>query len=335
METPKSNADSSYFASDTKDKKPKVEWSPENEKILVEWCDIAQCYKWLNSRAHHKYERLHAWFTIPAIILSTISGTASFAQESIPPSLRSYASMSVGTINIAVGILATIQQYLKISELNESHRVSSIAWDKYARNIRIELAKAPSERPDTSIFIKHNRDEFDRLMETSPSIPQNVISQFMSTFAHSKDPVKNKQYAVLKKPDICDIIISAEENRHHWYKEIGINTITNEQSELEMMVKQDILKRQAELREREQNIHDIEFKLEEKVKKDTLLTKLKIEEEERKMKGNIYTLNNFVKLFESTHGRQPINEEIIDEFKDKIDKHIIDSYFQNTYFSQV
>jgi hypothetical protein len=33
----------------------KVEWSPENEKILVEWCDIAKCYKWLHTRAHQNY----------------------------------------------------------------------------------------------------------------------------------------------------------------------------------------------------------------------------------------------------------------------------------------
>ena len=337
METPKSYTDNSYFASDSKDKKPKVEWSPENEKILVEWCDIAQCYKWLNSRAHHKYARLHAWFTIPAIILSTISGTASFAQESIPASFRSYASMSVGSINIAVGILATIQQYLKISELNESHRVSSISWDKYARNIRIELAKAPTERPDASIFIKHNRDEFDRLMETSPSIPQNVIAEFMSTFAHSKDPIKSKQFAILKKPDICDIIVSAEENRHHWYKDVELNNInyTNEQSELEIRVEQDILKRQSELRRREQDIHVIELKLKEKENEQLLLTKLKIEDEEQKMKNHIDTLNNFVKIFEMTHGRIPIDEEIVDKFKDNIDKNIIDLYIQNNYDSLV
>ena len=46
----------------------KVDWSIENEKILVEWCDIAQCYKWLNMKAHSSYSYMNAWFTIPAII---------------------------------------------------------------------------------------------------------------------------------------------------------------------------------------------------------------------------------------------------------------------------
>ena len=103
------------------DKQPKssakhIKWSPENEKIMVEWCDIAQCYKWLNARAHSKYSYMHAWFTIPAITLSTISGTASFAQTSIPVEYQTFAPMVIGTLNIFIGILTTIQQYLKISE---------------------------------------------------------------------------------------------------------------------------------------------------------------------------------------------------------------------------
>ena len=65
-----------------------VAWSPTNEKIAVEWCDIAQCYKWLHYHSHQKYSTLQMWFTIPAIILSTISGTASFAQASLPVSMQ-------------------------------------------------------------------------------------------------------------------------------------------------------------------------------------------------------------------------------------------------------
>ena len=67
---------------------PTIEWSKENEMIMVEWCDIAQCYKWLSTKAHAKYSMMHAWMTIPAITLSTISGTASFAQASLPLSVR-------------------------------------------------------------------------------------------------------------------------------------------------------------------------------------------------------------------------------------------------------
>ena len=29
-----------------------VEWSYDNEEMLAEWCDIAQCYRWLYCHTH-------------------------------------------------------------------------------------------------------------------------------------------------------------------------------------------------------------------------------------------------------------------------------------------
>ena len=190
---------------------------------MVEWCDVAQCYKWLNSKSHEKYSRSHAWYTIPAIILSTISGTASFAQTSLPENYQVYSPLIIGSINIFIGILTTIQQYLKISELNEAHRVSSIAWDKFARNIRIELSKHPDERTDAKTFLKICRQEFDRLMETSPGISQDIITEFNSTFTGKEGSKKRKRFEQLRKPDICDTIVSANETRHKWYKELEMH----------------------------------------------------------------------------------------------------------------
>lgn len=224
-------------------KVPEVKWSKESEKIPSEWCDIAKCYKWLHNRAHQKYSVLHAWFTIPAIIFSTISGTASFAQASLPLSFQAYAPMVIGSVNIIIGIFTTIQQYMKISELNESYRVSSIAWDKFARNISIELAKAPEERSmDAGHFLKVYREEFDRLMETSPSIPKGVTKEFVKTFSGKKpyccwpeqddvddeekdEEVRKTQFKSLKKPDECDTIIVSELDKHDWYNPARIPVI--------------------------------------------------------------------------------------------------------------
>jgi len=194
-----------------------VEWSIENEMILVEWCDVAQCYIWLNSRAHQKVAFMHAWFTIPTITLSTITGTASFAQSSLTPEYQVYAPMIIGTINILVGVLNTIQQYLKISELKESHRIAAIAWDKFSRNIRIELSKAPHERMDAGHFLKLTRQEYDRLMESSPAIPVEITREFTYIFSDKPGTPKQKAFEELKKPDICDSLVSSNQYRHHWY----------------------------------------------------------------------------------------------------------------------
>tara|TARA_B100000035_G_scaffold312685_1_gene324721 strand:- start:14225 stop:15292 length:1068 start_codon:yes stop_codon:yes gene_type:complete len=321
---------------ENKKTKIKVEWSPENEKILVEWCDIAQCYKWLNMRAHAKYSYLHAWFTIPAIILSTISGTASFAQQSFPPSTQAFVPMAIGSLNIFIGILTTIQQYLKISELNESHRVSSIAWDKFARNIRIELAKKPDERLDAGSFIKHCRDEFDRLMETSPTINDKIVDEFKKTFSGVENSKQRKIFEQLKKPDICDTIISVNETRHKWY--LALENVQEEISEEMMNQKEAIIEEQkrqiAAAAQKSQEEMEQKALLEKEKLKTTMKRKMETskmqEEMESLYKISLSKIESHITAFEEMFDRKPLPEEIKENIGDEIsDEHM--NKFLETY----
>ena len=55
-------------------------------------------------------------------------------------------------------------------------------------------------------------------METSPAISDIVIKKFINTFKGKPDSVERRHFDELKKPDICNTIISANESRHNWYK---------------------------------------------------------------------------------------------------------------------
>ena len=185
----------------------KSTWSEEHENILIEWADKAMCYRWLHSKSNQKYSRLNARFTIPTIIISTITGTANFAQDKFPENYKAYAPMMIGAFNIFAGIMSTIQQFLKVAELNEGHRASAIAWDKFYRNIKVELAKKPEERTDVNQMIKICKEEFDRLMETSPVIGDDIVRQFKKAFKNSPG------FDKVKKPEICDAMTTTHESR--------------------------------------------------------------------------------------------------------------------------
>lgn len=191
-------------------------WKSEHENILIEWADKAMCYRWLHARSHQKYASVNTWFTIPVIIMSTLTGTANFAQDKIEEKYRPYAQMAIGTVNIFAGILTTIQQFLKIAELNEAHRVSSISWDKFYRNIKIELAKSREERMSVGHMLKQSKEEFDRLMETSPTINENIIILFNDKFPRKTfkpedaSLVNGQQYDIIR-PEICDSLVSTAE----------------------------------------------------------------------------------------------------------------------------
>ncbi len=289
---------------------PFLEWSKENEDILAEWCDVAQCYKWLNLKAHQKYSRLHAWFTIPAITLSTITGTAAFAQTSLPVSMQSYAPMVIGTINIMIGILTTVQQYLKISELNEAHRVAGISWDKFARNIRIELAKKLDERIDAGHMLKICRQEFDRLMETSPMIPEKIVLEFQKVFGDKE----------IKKPDIIgDSIVSVNEIRSNWYEVLNndnenAKAMNKELQQMAAKNKDEFIRKQNDKMQEMQKLLDERLANEQKEllekvhqsNKAQEALRMRIESKNRQ----IEKINKYIHEFELLYERKPEGHEI-------------------------
>lgn len=321
--------------SETSDPTPKFKWSPENEMILVEWSDIAQCYNWMNHRSNQILTFTNAWITIPSIVLSTISGTASFAQKNLPENFQSMSPLVIGGINIFVGILTTVQQYLKLTERNEAHRVSAISWGKFYRNIRIELAKHPDERIDASHFLKVCRNDFDRLMETSPIISTAVVNEFMKSFPGNKEIDEKDD---LRKPDICNIIVSANKSRHNWYKALEENSINIYEHELdkktiEDSIRMDIMKEKGRLMELEKINEEREH--EEKVKKEKQHTiQREITEKSKAIKKQTKQLEEYVSKFLETTGRKPHPDEIIDNMKTIIEKEIIDRFLEKYSITQ-
>ena len=319
----------------------KVEWSEENEQIMVEWCDVAQVYKWLNARANSKYSYMHAWFTIPAIILSTISGTASFAQTSLPIDYQVYAPMAIGSLNIFIGILTTVQQYLKISELNESHRVASISWDKFSRNIRIELAKKPKERTEAGTFLKICRQEFDRLMETSPMIPPKIVEEFISTFQGKKGSIERQRFDRLKKPDICNIIVSADETRHRSNSNelFDFDNGRSMEFEKEVLGKEEKIKNlQLALKKREWEDQKRALETNRNETEQALYLRNLQEQNEMRKKKQFKLIDDFIKAFAEAWGRNPMPDEIVvhtRELEEEIDEDVLSTYLENYMTSEV
>jgi len=179
------------MATEIKKLKPKRNyWKKEEEVLLKQWADKAKCYHWLHNKSREIYQRKNAWFTIPVIIISTIVGTANFAQDRFSEENRQYVVIAIGSLSIIAGIITTIYQFLKISEINEGHRVSLLSWGKYYLNIEAELARHPLDRMPPSQLIKISKNEFNRLLEISPFIPKKVLSEFNKKFKKSSNLIK-------------------------------------------------------------------------------------------------------------------------------------------------
>lgn len=171
-------------------------WSKEQEVLMAEWSDLAMCYRWLHDKSEKHFHSKTIWINLPVIILSTLGGTASFGVQSLfsDDDSKKYASFAIGGISLVAGLLTTVGNYLRYPQLEESHRVGSIAWGKFQRLIAVELALKPDDRIDSLDFLKICRADLDRLIEQSPPIPQETIDLFTNLFGSITD---------LKRPDIC------------------------------------------------------------------------------------------------------------------------------------
>ncbi len=141
--------------------------------------------------------RSNMCITVPVIILSTLTGSANFILNSIvgdDKQLQTYATIGIGGVSIFTGILTTLGNFFRYAQNSESNRVASIAWGKFQRQIQIELALHPRERIDSMDFLKICRAELDRMIEQSPAISDEIISQFEKEF---------KDKPAIKKPDIA------------------------------------------------------------------------------------------------------------------------------------
>ena len=190
----------------------KKEWNSSQEDLLRDWAEVAGSYRWLHYKAHMWFKRRNLRYMIPLIIMSTVTGTANFAQGTFPKSFN-YVPEIIGGINLIAAVLTTLYQFLKISELMESHRLTSINFGKFSRNLRVELTLPDKDRSSGGKdLIKLSRNEIDRLIEQSPTIPRHILASYEKRFEKLN----------LAKPEI--VIINKVETYRTMQNRINRNT---------------------------------------------------------------------------------------------------------------
>lgn len=171
-------------------------WNDSEVQLLKKWGETAASYRLLHNRAFRYYNSSSYYFAVPVIVFSTITGTASFSQTLFPPSYQPFVPMVIGGVNIFIGILGTLARFFRVDELTESHRVASVSYGKFARNIATELSLPPQNRKyHGADLVEMCRSEMDRLIEQSPEIPMHILLEFK----------KNKEFANIEKPEVLHI----------------------------------------------------------------------------------------------------------------------------------
>ena len=158
--------------------------------------------------------------SIPIIVLSTLTGTANFADSYVPTGFKQGFSACVGGLNIFCGILGTLMSFLKYAEIYEAHRIAALAWSSLGRSIQIELALKDERRKNCRDFLKVSRATYDSLLESSPTLDQDVIATFNKRF--------NDQYPNVSKPIVCNGLREIKVYSGHTKRDIPVHPEEND-----------------------------------------------------------------------------------------------------------
>jgi len=169
-----------------------IEWNQALEQLLITWAEKANGHAWLHSRCINHYKQKSLWITIPAAVFGYLAGTTTLlGGESL--NRQEWFRGIVGISAIIAGILSNLQQTFTYKELSEQHRIASLRFFAFFRDVSAELSLEYKHRANVLDYITLKRMELDKLYEQSPTIPQVIIDEF-------NDKFKTARY---HKPDVA------------------------------------------------------------------------------------------------------------------------------------
>ena len=156
-----------------------IEWDESIENILSEIGDESQINAYMHKKAQTYYTVQNIKYQLPIIVLSALSGTGNFISANFP-AYSSIIVLAVGGVSIFTSIISSVAQFLKVSQLSESHRMSYLSWEKFHSTIKFQLNKKRANRDDLKDFISLVVPEYQRLKEISADIPKHICDQVKS-----------------------------------------------------------------------------------------------------------------------------------------------------------
>lgn len=151
-------------------------WAKEEEEYLDELhkvsTEFSNYFQLLYEKSYHRQTTLR----LPAILMSSLTGVASFGSTTFPLEYQKYVSIGSGIINICIAMLQTYESYLKIGDTVTQSLRASEALRKLADDIHCELYIPITDRSSHGVvFLRESFARYQAIMEQGPAVNQDII----------------------------------------------------------------------------------------------------------------------------------------------------------------
>lgn len=189
-----------------------LSWNSSLEKLIAKEGEKCAGLAWLYTETERYYSRNNTIVALPVIVLSTVTGFLS-GSSSILFGDSVMATIGTGAVSLFTGVLSTIGSYYAWAKKAEACRISALQYSKLQKVIAIEMTLPKVERIPASTMLKMMRDSVERLLETSPAVPEHIIRRYRERFGSETD---------VAHPEITNGIPRVEINTDDYLKEVNL-----------------------------------------------------------------------------------------------------------------
>lgn len=170
-------------------------YSIEIEDVLKSYASEAEILYVVHNKNYLHYQRRGYYFTIPVIVMSTISGVLSFNQSIQSTDAGQYA---IGGVNILCGIITTIYKFLNFSDYENQHRLLALEYLHLFEDLKSILSKHPRLRPDAIKYMEKIEEKRQELYDNFSIIEDNIRHEFKQKHKSMKLPLKLNHISSIK-----------------------------------------------------------------------------------------------------------------------------------------
>ena len=140
-------------------------------QLVVSWKHRASLAQEAHFNTANYYGKLHHWFGIPVVVLTTLVGTGIFTtlHESDDLNWRIITSI----LGVLAAILAGLQTFFNYQGISENHKTIA---NRYSALIReLEYRRIGTIKQEALIqFLDEWRQKYDSVQQESPSVPTAI-----------------------------------------------------------------------------------------------------------------------------------------------------------------
>jgi hypothetical protein len=176
-----------------------MHWQKEEEEYLRMLEDTCLNLSKEYHEVYFKSTALQTRLRIPAIVIGSFTGIASFGTSNFPERFQHNIAIIVGVVNVAIAILNTLETFFKVGENINATLVASTQLRKLANDINKELCLERETRETSGI--NYLRDSYTRYQQIISSAP---LLQTFKTYQVDK----SRLTSIKKKRGILQHVVS-------------------------------------------------------------------------------------------------------------------------------